>query len=195
MFERTAVRVEDPTVSLTKDGRIALNAAASRLLQKAGAKAVRILWDRTTCGIALQVAQKGDKNAFSVSFNGRSHTITAKRFLEYIGWKSDRRQTFEARWNAQQKMLETVLPPRLVKVRGDRQAKPVLASPTPGAHPSKLNLSNDDVDPFGGNINNRNAAEHRLNDPHTAHSGDPEKVRADIAKSRALNPDPVRTGR
>jgi len=73
-FERTAVRVEDPTVSLTKDGRIALNAAASRLLEKAGAKAVRILWDRTTCGIALQVAQKGDKNGFSVSFNNRSHT-------------------------------------------------------------------------------------------------------------------------
>lgn len=143
-FERTAVRVEDPTVSLTADGRIALNAAASRLLEKAGAKAVRILWDKATCGIALQVAQKGDKNAFSVSFKNKSHTITAKRFLKYIGWTSDRRQTFDARWNAQQKMLETELPPRLLKSHVDK-SKPGLIPP--------------EADRFGGNENNRRVAE------------------------------------
>lgn len=148
-FVRTAVRVEDPTVSLTTDGRIALNAAASRLLENAGAKAVRILWDKTICGIALQVAQKGDKNAFSVSFKNKSHAITAKRFLKYIGWTSDRRQTFEARWDAQQKMLEAELPPRLLKTREDKS--------NPGLIPSV-------PDPFGGNDNNRRVAERMAKD-------------------------------
>ena len=181
-------------MSLTKDGRIALNAAASRLLEKAGAKAVLILWDKTTGGIALQVAQKSDKNAFSVSFKNRSHTITAKRFLKYIGWTSDRRQTFEARWNAQQKMLEAELPRRFVTLREGKQTTTGLISATPGAHPSEARFRGND-DPFGGNINNRKVAERRLNDPHAAQISDPEKVRADIAKSKALNPDPVRTGR
>lgn len=122
-FERVAVRVEDPTVSVTKDGRIALNAAASRLFEKAGTKAVRILWDKTTCGIALQAVPKSDKNAFSVSFGGRSHTITAKRFFDYIGWASDRRQTVPARWDERQKMLEATLPSRFVGKREKKEVK------------------------------------------------------------------------
>lgn len=122
-FERTAVRVESPTLSVTTDGRIALNAAASRLFQKADAKAVTILWDKATHGIALQAAQKGDKNAFAISTQ-RSSTITAKRFLEHIGWSADRRQTVPARWNGQMKMLEAKLPGRFVgkhEQKGARQ--------------------------------------------------------------------------
>src|SRR6266536_827888 len=114
-FERTAVRVENPTVSVAKEGRIAYNAAASRLLAKAGANAVRILWDKSTCGIALQAAQKSDKNAFSVAFSeGRSATIAGKSFLKYVGWSADRRQTVSAKWNEQQKMLEAQLPSSFV---------------------------------------------------------------------------------
>ncbi|MGA2004887.1 MAG: hypothetical protein ABSG70_15995 [Terriglobales bacterium] len=114
-FERTSFRVSDPTVSVTTDGRIAVNAAASRLLAKAGAKAVRILWDKATCGVALQAAQKSDKNAFAVAFSeGRSAIIAAKGFLKHIGWSADRRQTVSAKWNEQQKMLEAQLPSNFV---------------------------------------------------------------------------------
>jgi hypothetical protein len=114
-FERTSVRVSNPTVSVTTDGRIAVNAAASRLFVKAGTKAVRILWDKATCGIALQMAQKSDKNAFSVVFTeGRSAIVAAKGFLKHIGWSADRRQTVSAKWNDQQKMLEAQLPPNFV---------------------------------------------------------------------------------
>jgi len=109
-FEKTAARVADPTVSVATDGRIAFNAAASRLLEKAGVRAVTILWDRSTCGIAFQAAKKGDKNAFSLALRpGRSGTITVKRFLEYIGWSADQRQTVPAKWNEQQRMLEAQL--------------------------------------------------------------------------------------
>jgi hypothetical protein len=120
-FERTSVRVSNPTVSVTTDGRIAVNAAASRLFAKAGAKAVRILWDKATCGIALQAAQKSDKNAFSVAFSeGRSATITAKSFLKYVGWSADRRQTVSAKWDEQQKMLEAQLPSGSVGTGGGK---------------------------------------------------------------------------
>ncbi len=121
-FERTAVRVESPTLSVTTDGRIALNAAASRLFEKAEAKAVTILWDKATYGIALQAAQKGDKNAFSISTQ-RSSTITTKRFLEYIGWSAERRQTVPARWNGQMRMLEAKLPARFVGKHEPKGAK------------------------------------------------------------------------
>jgi hypothetical protein len=120
-FERTSVRVSDPTVSVTTDGRIAVNAAASRLFAKAGTKAIRILWDKATCGIALQAAQKNDKNAYSVAFSeGRSATIAAKSFLKYVGWSANRRQTISAKWNEQQKMLEAQLPSGFVGTSGKK---------------------------------------------------------------------------
>jgi hypothetical protein len=123
-FERRTVRVQELAVAIDPSGRIALNAASSRALQEAGVKAVKILWDKETCGIALQAARKGDKNAYSIAFGkGRSSTVTAKAFLHYIGWTSGRRQTFPAKWNEQQLMLEAELPqlPPNVVQRGGKK--------------------------------------------------------------------------
>ncbi len=115
-FERSSFRVEDPTLSILPDGRIALNAAASRLFQGAGFKAVRILWDKHKCGIALQGVNKGDKNSYSLAFSrGRSASISPKAFLTYIGWISTKRQTLPARWEPKQKMLEAELPSKFVR--------------------------------------------------------------------------------
>jgi hypothetical protein len=119
-FERTTVRVEDPVITVCpiRDGRIALNAAAARLLEQAGVKAVKILWDKTTCGIALEAARKSDPNAYLISLGDRVHqaTLSAKTFLRHIGWSSDRRQTVAAKWNEQQKMLEATLPSQFVRL-------------------------------------------------------------------------------
>ena len=123
-FERSAVTIEEPalTIAPASDGRMALNAAATRLFEKAGVKAVKILWDKRTCGVALQAAQKGDDNSFSVVFGGRHSqaTVTAKTFLRYIGWASGRRQTVRAKWDDEHKILEAKLPPRFV---GGREQK------------------------------------------------------------------------
>ena len=126
-FERTTVRVEEPmlTVAPVRDGRIALNAAASRLLKQAGVKTVKILWDKTTCGIALQAARKSDTNAYAISFGNRDRqgTLSAKTFLRYIGWSSNRRQTVPVKWNEQQKMLEATLPSQFVGTREKNEVK------------------------------------------------------------------------
>jgi hypothetical protein len=114
-FERKAVRVEDPALTVRPEGRIAFNAAASRILENAGVRTVRILWDKTTCGLAVQAAPKGDSNAYSVAFSrSRSATVTAKLFLHHIGWSSASRQTVPATWDEQRKMMEAKLPPKFV---------------------------------------------------------------------------------
>ena len=115
-FERRSVRVDELTITIAPSGRIALNAASSRALLKAGVKAVRILWDKERYGIGLQSTRKGDTNAYSIAFGGgsRSSTVTAKAFLRYIGWSSPRRQVVPAKSNEQQKMLEAQLPANFV---------------------------------------------------------------------------------
>lgn len=59
VFERTAVRVEDPTLAITPDGTIVFNAAASRILVGAGVKAVLLLWDKNTNKFAVKATSKG----------------------------------------------------------------------------------------------------------------------------------------
>ena len=121
IFERSAVRVGDPTLSVLPDGRIALNAAASRLFQGAGVRAVRVLWDKRKYGIALQAVDKGEDNSYSVSFSrGRSASISAKAFLSHIAWSSTKRQTTPAKWDPERRMLEAALPARFIGRREQR---------------------------------------------------------------------------
>lgn len=115
VFERTSIRVEKPVLAVGNDGRIFLNAAATRLFQNSGVEAVTILWDKTKCGIGLKAANKGDRNSYSLAFSrGRSASISPRAFLQYIGWSSKTRQTAAAKWNSQEKMLEAELPSRFV---------------------------------------------------------------------------------
>jgi len=124
-FERPKVRIEEPAIALAPKGRIALNAAAARLMEECGVKAVRLLWDKTTCGIALQAAHKGEKDTYSLGF-ARGYdgaTLSGKAFLRHIGWMATRRETVLAKWNAEEKMLEVKLPHRFVRINDDKTAK------------------------------------------------------------------------
>lgn len=69
---------------------------------------------KATCGLAVQAAQKGTENSYSVVFGraGRQAAFSAKAFLRYIGWSCDRRQTFRATWDEPAKMFEVKLPSR-----------------------------------------------------------------------------------
>jgi hypothetical protein len=151
-FERSSVRIEELALTVAPTGRIFLNAASGRALEGAGVKAVTILWDKENCKIALKAAPKNDKNAYSIAHYGgsRSSVVTAKAFLRHVGWFSDRRQTVSAKWDAHHKMLEAELPPRFVKLRGEKHAGPGLIPSAP--------------DPFGGNDNNRRVAERMAKD-------------------------------
>lgn len=119
VFERTAVRVEDPTLAITPDGTIVFNAAASRILVGAGVKAVLLLWDKNTNKFAVKATSKGDRNAYAVSaVHGRpSRSLRAKLFLNYIGWGANRRESLPVTWNEKEKMLETILPSKFLGAR------------------------------------------------------------------------------
>jgi hypothetical protein len=112
LFERVAVRVDTPLMSVAPGGRIAFNAAACRLLLDAKVKTVVILWDKDTNRIAVKAAPKGEKNAFGISFTGDSHSasLTAKLFLRHIEWSASKRVALPTTWNGVEKMFEATLP-------------------------------------------------------------------------------------
>jgi hypothetical protein len=112
VFRRTGVRVEEPTLSLVPDGRIALNAAAVRILAQASVKFVLLLWDSSSRSVALKAATKGDKNAYTVSIASNTHSgsLRAKSFFDHIGWTAPKRTMLPATWNESEKMFEITLP-------------------------------------------------------------------------------------
>lgn len=124
-FDKLFARVDEPTIAIAPNGRIALNSASCRLLEQAGVEAVRILWDKEVNGIALQSARKADINSYSITFakGYNAATLGSKSFLRYVGWSSKRRQVISAKWNAQQKMLEAKLPGEFIGLAEQRDAK------------------------------------------------------------------------
>jgi len=132
VFKRTAVRVEEPSLSLVPDGRIALNAAAVRILTEAGVKSVLLLWDKANNKVALKAAAKSDKNSYAVSIVRDSHSgsLRAKSFLGHIGWSAPKRTMLPATWNEKDKMFEITLPQEYLSsaMSGDPKRKAKMAS-------------------------------------------------------------------
>lgn len=117
VFQRTGVRVEEPTLSITPDGRMVLNAAGTRILNQAAVRYVLLLWDQSNAKIALKSTSKGDRNAYAVSLvsNKHSGSLRAKSFLSYIGWRAPQREILPATWNEKEKTLEITIPRKHVR--------------------------------------------------------------------------------
>ena|SRR5712691_6773090 len=126
VFRRTTVRVEEPTLSLTPGGKIGLNSAAARIFAEAGIKSVLLLWDKVSNKCALKAAPKTDTNAYAVSVqpNKQAGSLTAKSFLNHIGWSTRQRETLPATWNEKEKMLEITLPHEFLSPHKGRDPKP-----------------------------------------------------------------------
>jgi hypothetical protein len=111
VFHKTATRVETPALTIRASAKIAINAAATRILVAAGVRSVLLLWDSSSRKIALKAAPKGDKNAFLISIphSRNAGSVRAKTFLRHIGWKASQPVRFAATWNEKEKMLEIEL--------------------------------------------------------------------------------------
>ena len=121
MFERSAVRVDTPALTIAPSGRLAINAAACRLLMEARIKTVVILWDKATNRMAIRAAPKGERNSFTITFTGRhSASLRAKSFFNHIGWNAPKSETLDTTWNATEKMFEAPLPPQYVAARSTK---------------------------------------------------------------------------
>lgn len=112
VFKRTGARVETPTLSITPDGRMTINAAAVRIARDARITAVLLLWDGPNHRLAIKAVQKGDKNSYALSIVAASHSgsLRAKSFLGHIGWKARKRETTLLVWNEKERMFEATLP-------------------------------------------------------------------------------------
>ncbi len=112
LFERSAIRVDTPVLSIAPGGKIAINAAGCRVLLNAGIASVVIFWDKGKSKMAIKAAPKGERNAFTITFTGGNHSasIAAKSFLNHIGWSATKRETLATTWNADLRMFEVVLP-------------------------------------------------------------------------------------
>jgi len=125
MFESKSVRVDTPALSITPGGKIAINAAAGRLLTGAGIKSVVIFWDEAKRRMALKGAPTGERNSFAVTFTRGSHSATfaAKSFLRQIGWSATKRETLATSWNSAERMFEATLPAQFLPAGPGAAAK------------------------------------------------------------------------
>ena len=116
VFQRTSVRVDVPALSIVPGGKVAINAAACRLLTEANITTVVILWDKAKNKMAIKSAPKGEKNSFTITFAADRHSgsFKAKSFFDHIGWRATERAALTPTWNASEKMLEVVLPAQYV---------------------------------------------------------------------------------
>jgi hypothetical protein len=112
LFERSAVRVETPVISVTPGGRVTFNAAACRILDTCAIRAAVILWDRTTSRMAVRAAPEAERNSFKITFTGGNHSASfaAKSFFKHIGWRAPKRQSLDTTWRVNEKMFEVTLP-------------------------------------------------------------------------------------
>ena len=111
LFHKKNIRVDTPAITIVPDGRIALNAAAVRILLAAGVRSVLLLWDKENCRLAIKAAEKKDKNSYVVSIvRNSSGKLRVKAFFDHIGWEAQQRETLSTTWNQREKMFEVTLP-------------------------------------------------------------------------------------
>ena len=108
VFSRKVRRLASPQVTLTTLGRIALNKAASAVLEKQVVENVVLLWDIENKRFAIKPISKKDSRAYRVHYgkNGNGAGFSAVTFLDHIGYNyQDSSGSFPADWNEDEGMF------------------------------------------------------------------------------------------
>src|SRR6266404_4752600 len=107
LFQKKNIRIDTPAITIMRDGRITLNAAAVRILVAAGVRSVLLLWDKENCRLAIKATENKDKNSFVVSIvRNSSGSLKVKAFMNHIGWNAQQRETLPTTWNPSENMFE-----------------------------------------------------------------------------------------
>jgi hypothetical protein len=114
VFTRKVIRVLTPRITFSKQGRLALNMPAAKLVTDQGTDLVHLLWDGAAKKVAVRpVMRQDDKRAYKVRFSGKGNTagFHAASFFDHIGWDAEVHGTtaFPAVWNEENGMLEISL--------------------------------------------------------------------------------------
>lgn len=111
-FDKRSVRLGEPSFTIRTDGRIRLNADATRLLAAKAVTHVWIFWDASRSKLALKPTNSRDKAAYKVVFSKTQNMseIGAKAFIRHLGWNSPRPFSTSVTWNTKEALLEGVEP-------------------------------------------------------------------------------------
>lgn len=112
IYPRNLARASSPVVSVTKLGRITLNAAAARILSDRQVANVFLLWDADAKKFALQPSAKPDATSYQLRFapENAGAGFSAKPFLRVIGYDFEETIPLATEWLEAEQLLEVTLP-------------------------------------------------------------------------------------
>jgi hypothetical protein len=112
IFTRKVSRMISPAITFNPLGRISLNSASTKLLEKDAVEFVLLLWDKDRLSIAIRPIRKKDTRTYHVSYGkkGNGAGFSAKTFLDYIGYDYSKTHAFPVVWNDAEGQLETNIP-------------------------------------------------------------------------------------
>jgi hypothetical protein len=122
LFNPKVARTGSPALTITGDGKIALNADAGDLLRREGAKFIQILWDAKVFKMALRPLSKSVESSYMLSSKRgrRGMVVSGLAFLRHIGWSFSKSVTVPIEWNEKEKLLEAALPPEKLNRGAER---------------------------------------------------------------------------
>ena len=112
VYTRQVIRTGEPTVTITKMGRLAMNMRATSLLEAENATHVVILWDSDLKKCALKLATSKEIGAYKLTYNLKSNGagFSAVTFLNHIRYDWTETRSFNAEWDSTSKMLVFSIP-------------------------------------------------------------------------------------
>lgn len=112
IYPRNLARASSPVISVTKLGRITLNAAAARIFAEKSVESVLLLWDAQARKFALKPADKPDATAYQLRFAAENAGagFSAKPFLRFIGYDFKETRALQTNWLESETLLEASLP-------------------------------------------------------------------------------------
>ena len=144
IFERKVQRSSEPTVSISKLGRIGFNRATTKILADAQAQQVLLLWDAESHRFGVKPIAKRDRRAYTIHY-GKDQAwsgFAAKTFLEHVKYDYGKTSSFPCEWDEQERILIVQLPRGTNdRERSTRLARAAPRSSTGGSAAMKVNAT------------------------------------------------------
>lgn len=123
IFTRKVVRAKNPTLAISKSGRIAINKAAALIFEKNAVEFVLLLWDKENRKIGIRPITKKDSRAYPVKYGPKNNGayFAAKTFFDYVNLDYAETRAFPAVWNEEESILEAQIPAE--HLRDERQQR------------------------------------------------------------------------
>jgi hypothetical protein len=136
IFTRTMVQTSEPTVTLQRTGRLALNKSASRRLEEKAVERILLLWNRDTRQVGIKPISKKDTRTYKLTYGGRGNSAacSAVQFYKYIRYNwGEKSHNYPLAWNDDEAMYVFTIPADRLTGSPDSR-RTVLKAKTPNKH-------------------------------------------------------------